>query len=176
MLRRLRHFGGDVRGVSAVEFALIAPALIAFYFGIAEFTQAVMADRRVINVGSSIGDLASQDKSITNAEMTDIFALGQTVMSPFSTTSLTMRVSQITANASNVKTIAWSDGSGMTARTVGSSYSPPAGLIAANESLIMAEVNYSYTSPVGYFIPTPKAFSKTFYLRPRLSTTISRVP
>ena len=33
LLTRLR---GDRRGVSAVEFALIAPVIIVFYFGLAE--------------------------------------------------------------------------------------------------------------------------------------------
>ena len=44
LLTRLR---GDRRGVSAVEFALIAPVIIVFYFGLAEFCQAFMAQKRM---------------------------------------------------------------------------------------------------------------------------------
>jgi Flp pilus assembly protein TadG len=46
MTRRLSRFWRDRRGVSAVEFALIAPVLMIFYFGMAELTEAMMAQRR----------------------------------------------------------------------------------------------------------------------------------
>jgi Flp pilus assembly protein TadG len=42
----LSGFWRDRRGVSAVEFALIAPVLVIFYCGLAELTQAMMAQRR----------------------------------------------------------------------------------------------------------------------------------
>ncbi|MDP2765777.1 MAG: pilus assembly protein, partial [Brevundimonas sp.] len=41
-----RRLSGDERGVSAVEFAMLAPVLIAFYFGMAEFCQGFMAQKR----------------------------------------------------------------------------------------------------------------------------------
>ena len=72
LARFIRGFRADRRGVSAVEFALIAPVLIVFYFGIAELTQAMMASRRASHVASSIGDLVAQEQSVTNAEMTKV--------------------------------------------------------------------------------------------------------
>ncbi|MDB5432556.1 MAG: pilus assembly protein TadE [Caulobacter sp.] len=180
MMRKLaqliRGFRGDARGVSAVEFALIAPVLIVFYFGIAELTQAMMADRRVGHVASSIGDLVAQDDTITDAEMTDIFKIGGIVMSPFSTTSLKMRVSEITSNAANVSKVTWSDASNNTALVVGTTVTPPAGIIAASQSVIMAEVSYTYDSPVDYVMPAPVTFTKVYYLRPRRTDSVTRTP
>lgn len=171
-VRRLRR---DRRGVSAVEFALIAPALIVFYFGIAELTQAMMADRRASHVASSIGDLIAQDDNVTNAEMTDVFNIGSIVLSPFPTTSLKMRVSQLTADASGNAKVAWSDGSGgYTARGTGTTVTVPSGIIAAGQSVIMAEVSYTYDSPVDYIVPVPVTFTKTYYLRPRRTDSVTR--
>ena len=169
-------FARDRRGVSAVEFALIAPVLIVFYFGIAELTQAMMADRRASHVASSIGDLVAQDDTITNAEIADIFNIGGIGMSPFPPGSLKMRVSQITSNSANASKIAWSDASNDTALSVGSSVTPPAGIISANQSVIMAEVTYTYDSPVDYVMPAPVTFTKVYYLRPRRTDSVTRTP
>ena len=52
----IRGFWRDPRGVSAVEFALIAPLLILMYCGMAELSLAMMAQRRLSNIASAIGD------------------------------------------------------------------------------------------------------------------------
>jgi Flp pilus assembly protein TadG len=173
----LRRFRKDQRGVSAVEFALIAPVLITFYFGFAETTQAMMAKRRAAHVASTIGDLVAQESSVTNAEMTDLFTIGATLLSPFPTTSLKMRITSVTANSSTgVIKVDWSDGSGLTANTVGATYSGiPSGLITNGQSLIISEVNYSYDSPIKKYVPNTLTWNDKYYLRPRQVNTVSRV-
>ena len=42
-------FWRDRRGAAAVEFAFIAPVLIIMYCGLAELSQAMMAQHRVID-------------------------------------------------------------------------------------------------------------------------------
>lgn len=172
LFRRLRR---DQRGVSAVEFALIAPALIAFYFGLAELTQAMMAERRASHAASSIGDLIAQSTQVTDANLTDIFSIGNTIMSPFPTTTLKMRVTSIVADSNKVPKVEWSKGSGLTANGAGNTMTVPTGLItAAGESVIKSEVQYSYDSPVDYFVPNAVTFTKTFYLRPRKSDKVTK--
>lgn len=169
------RFWRDQRGVSAVEFALIAPVLITFYFGMAETTQAMMAKRRASHIASTIGDLVAQDSVITNAEMTDLFTIGQTLLSPFPTTTLKMRVTSVTANSSGVVKVDWSDGQGLTALAKDSTYTGiPSGLIAANQSLIIAEVSYSYDSPIKKYVPNTLNWNDKYYLRPRQANTVMR--
>lgn len=168
---RLRR---DHRGVSAVEFALIAPALIAFYFGLAEFTQAMMAERRASHVAASMGDLVAQSTQISDSTLTDIFTIGSTIMSPFPTTSLKMRLSSVTANSSGTPKVDWSSGSGLTALTVNSTVTLPTGLVTAGQSVIMSEVTYEYQSPIEQFISSPITFTKKFYLRPRKSDQVTK--
>ena len=48
----LPRFERDRRGVSAIEFALIAPVLIFAYFGLAELSGALLADRRAAQIAS----------------------------------------------------------------------------------------------------------------------------
>jgi Flp pilus assembly protein TadG len=173
-----RRLARDKRGVSAVEFALIAPALIAFYFGLAELTQAMMAERRASHTASAIGDLVAQSTQINTATMTDIFTIGQTIISPFPTTSLKMRVTSVVADAKISPKVEWSSvsGSGITALKKDDPVTVPTGLLtAAGQSVVMSEVTYSYDSPVDYFVPRAVTFNKKFYLRPRKSDKVTKV-
>ena len=157
----------DRRGVSAVEFAMLAPVMVAFYFGLSEFCQGFMAQKRTGHVASVVADLISQDDVVTTAEINDIFSVGSTIMKPFAATTLAQRVSSVTVNSSGVARVDWSRGSGMSARSANSTVTLPEGLIANGESVIMSEVTYDYDSPVDYMMPGLTRFSQTHYLRPR---------
>ena len=76
----LSRLAGDRRGVSAVEFALIAPLMIAFYFGLAEFCQGYMSQKRLAHSASAIADLVAQTDVVTKDETDDILAIGATIM------------------------------------------------------------------------------------------------
>ena len=73
----------DRRGTAAVEFAFVAPVMILLYYGLAELTQGMIADRKASHVASAIGDLVAQDTQVNTAEMDDIFNVGKAVIAPF---------------------------------------------------------------------------------------------
>ena len=170
ILTRLR---GDRRGVSAVEFAMLAPVMIAMYFSLAELCQGFMAQKRMGHATSMVADLIAQRDVVTGAQIDDTFQVGALIMKPFSATSLKMRVSSVTRGADGVAKVDWSRGSGLTARTTGSTVTVPAGMIANGETVVMSEATYDYDSPVDYMMPSITQFSQTFYLRPRL---VSKIP
>ena len=78
----LRRFAGDRRGVSAVEFALLAPMMIALYLGCVEVSDGVSADRKVSLTASTVANLTSQVSSITNADMTNILNASSAIIAP----------------------------------------------------------------------------------------------
>jgi Flp pilus assembly protein TadG len=162
----IRRLTGDERGVSAIEFAMLAPVLIAFYMGMTEFCQGFMAQKRMGHVSAAVADLVAQEETITPATIDDIFDIGGLIMKPFSTATLHQRVSSVTSVA-GVPKVDWSRGDGMTARGVGSTMTLPADLISAGESVIVAEVTYDYDSAADYLMPGLTRFSHTYYLRPR---------
>lgn len=174
----LRRFRRDRRGVSALEFALVSPMLILAYFGLAELSGALMAQRRVAHAASAIGDLVAQDSSITNSEMTDILSVAQTILIPYPTTTLKLRVSSITANSSAIPKVIWSSAQGMSALGVGDTVTGlPSGVVtAAGDNVIMAEATYNYASPAAAVLPNGLVFSEKFYLRARKVNEVARVP
>ncbi len=163
LLSRLRR---DERGVSAVEFAMLAPVLIAFYFGMAEFCQGYMAQKRMGHVSAMVADLVAQEESVATAGLTDIFSIGGLLMKPFPGAALKQRVSSVTRTGGVAK-VDWSRGQGMSARTVGETVTLPADLITDGQSIVMSEATYDYDSPVDYLMPSITRFSHAYYLRPR---------
>lgn len=173
-LRWLQRFHDDRKGVSAVEFAMIAPLMILIYFGMAELSQGFMAQKRVEHVASAIADLVAQDEEVNDAELTDIFAVATFGMKPFSTAPLKQRISSVTRNASGVAKVDWSSNQGWTSRANNSTVTLPTNLIANGESVVMAEVEYLYESPVDYVMPESITFRKTYYLRPRMANKVEK--
>lgn len=168
MMRRglFSRLGNDDRGVSAVEFAMLAPVLIAFYFGMAEFCQGFMAQKRMGHVSAMVADLVAQEETVATATLDDVFEIGGLIMKPFPTAALKQRVSSVTRTAGVAK-VDWSRGDGMDPRAVDSTITLPADLIADGESVIVSEATYDYDSPVDYFMPAITRFSHIYYLRPR---------
>jgi Flp pilus assembly protein TadG len=160
------RLGRDERGVSAVEFAMLAPVLIGFYFGMAEFCQGFMAQKRMGHVSAMVADLVAQEETVTTTNLDDIFDIGGLIMKPFPMTQLNLRVSSVTRTA-GVDRVDWSRGDGMAARAVNSTITLPDDLIIDGQSIVVSEATYDYDSPVDYFMPGITRFSQTYYLRPR---------
>lgn len=165
----LRRFAGDERGVSAIEFAFIAPILIVFYFGMAETCQLLIAKRRVSHSGAAVADLVSQSQTPTVDKLTldELTGAARTIMAPFPTPPLKIQLTSVTARnptAGGAPLVDWSHPAG--GRVKDSAFTPSTPL-ATGESVIVAEVTYDYTSSIGYFIPGVKRMTHKAELRPR---------
>jgi Flp pilus assembly protein TadG len=181
----IANFAHDRCGVSAVEFALLLPLMITLYLGSFEISQGVAIDRKVTLVSRTVGDLASQASSITNAEMTNLLNAAASVIAPYGTkdatdsykiTELRVTVSEVTIDAAGVAKIAWSDTKNGTARIVGTTVTLPPALNVASTYLIWGEASYDYRPAVGYTITGTLTLSDQIYMRPRLSADVKRVP
>jgi Flp pilus assembly protein TadG len=172
----LKAFFKDKRGVSAIEFALVAPLLIMAYLGLAEITLGMMASRRTAHLAATLGDLAAQSDSLSNANITDLWAIGSNMLSPFTAgTSLKMRLTCVTMGTDSKAYVQWSDAQYFTPYNKLDVISGiTTSQISAGESLIMTEVEYDYSSPLGNFLPGQSAFKDTFYHHPRNGTAVAR--
>jgi Flp pilus assembly protein TadG len=175
ILGRLRS---DKRGAAAIEFALIAPVAILLYAGFAELTMAMMAERRAAHAASVVADLVAQEPTVSTADVNDIFNIGNAIMTPFATATLKLRVTSVVADVNGVPKVVWSKGhGGLGALTAGNTVAgfPPT-LLVAGDSVIQADVQYAYTSPLQMTLPSALNFSSSFYLRPRRSPSVALTP
>jgi len=172
-LNPFRPLVGDRRGGAGVEFALIAPIMVLLYCGLAEVTLAMMAERRAAHAVSVVADLVAQSTSMNPTQMTDIFTVADAILKPFPAAPMKIRVTSVKADNQGTPRVIWSKGHSYGARSDGAAVSEvPAGLLAVNESVVMAEVTYQYDSPLKYALPDALSFSQTFYLKPRKSPEV----
>lgn len=170
-LRRLaRRFGSNRRGVAAVEFAMIMPAMLAIYFGIVETGQAIMIDRKVTQLTRSLVDLTAQASTISNTEMSNIFDAAQTVMMPFTSVSPKMSVHHIVIDSAGVAKVCWSEQRNSTKLARGTTVTIPADVRLPNTSIMMAQTSYDFTPVVGWIIKGGAITigGSPIYMRPRL--------
>ena len=171
----LRNFRRDEKGVSALEFALIAPLLALFYVGCVELSTTLIADRKVTTAASSMGDLVARESSIDNCQIDDVFEAVRLAFQPYSDTQARLRVSSIVPDAGDPNTtlVDWSySNANWTDRAAGSSVTLPAGIMATDGSIIMAEVEYTYSPPFNQIFQTDPVLDDIFYMRPRASDEV----
>ena len=175
ILRPIRRFARDPRGVAAIEFAMLLPLMVTLYLGTVEVTQGVSIDRKVTLTTRTVADLVTQSASVNNAAMINILDSAAKILSPYPTGDLKVTVSAVTIAADKKATIAWSDTRNGTAHTPGQQVTLPSDALAVpNTTLIWSEVSYLYRPTIGYVITGSVNLSDQIYMRPRLSDSITR--
>lgn len=162
-------------GVTAVEFAIIAPLMVLIFFGCIELSFLMRADRRVTATAASLGDLTSRLAAVTDDDMHELYNAATVMMQPYPAAETRMRITSIEDNGDGKKRVKWSDGHEMTPRPVNSIVNVPDGIVPSPGSVILTEVEYDYTSSIGFMIDTSKTMGDTFYLRPRRVSNIQRI-
>ncbi|MEX1249574.1 MAG: TadE/TadG family type IV pilus assembly protein [Hyphomonas sp.] len=163
------------KGISAVEFALIAPLMVLIYFGCIELSLLMRVDRRVTTTASSLGDLTARLVTVSDADMNELFDAAAVTMQPYSVLNASIRITSVVDNGDGQTRVSWSDGYQMSAYAEDAVITVPEGLVTSPGSVIIAEVEFEYESPVGFVLDTSRTLTDTFYLRPRRVTQIGRV-
>lgn len=173
--RPFRRLAGDRSGVSAVEFALLLPLMLSLYFGAVEVGDALTIDRKVTHVTSSLADLVTQSRTISNNDMKNILDAAASVITPYESGLLRIKVSGVAIDNDGKATVVWSDARNDTPLAKNSVVSLPTAVKQPNTFLVTAEVHYTYTPTIGYMLTGSFDMKDQFYLRPRLSDTVNRV-
>lgn len=169
--RRIRD---DEDGISAVEFALIAPMMAILYFGVIELSFMLQTDRRVTSAASTMGDLVARTTIMTNDDVQEVFQASRMIFEPTSISDARLRITSLVDNNGTVE-VEWSDANNnWSARAPGSSVTVPGNLIPTGGSVIFAEVELDYSSTFGFVIKNERTLSDEFYLRPRRVDKILR--
>jgi Flp pilus assembly protein TadG len=157
----------DTRGVSAVEFALIAPLMVSLYLGCVEISDGVSAQRKVTLIASTVANLTAQSTTLVTTDVSNILDASTAIIYPYSSSTLRMTVSCIAIDANKNATVKWSvtrNGSALSG-----SVTIPSALQVANSQLVYAQVSYGYRPAVGYTITGTLTLSETMYMMPRIT-------
>ena len=166
-MKLLRRFRDGRDGMAAVEFALILPVMLALVFGSIEVTNAVICRADVSNAASAGSDLIAQETAVGTTDMNNAFSAIDALIFPYALSNLRVVITSVIDDGHGGGKVDWSQANSGQARAKGTPVTVPTGLISTGGSVIMAEVTYSYTTPVQWLIHTPIAMTDTFYSHPR---------
>jgi Flp pilus assembly protein TadG len=116
--------------------------------------------------------MASQSASITAAAMTNILDASSAVVSPYSSSKLKVKISQVYVDANGNATVDWSKGLNTAERAKGTAVTLPSALAVPDTYVIWAEAEYAYEPTFGYAITGTLNLTDQLYMRPRLSTSV----
>ncbi|MBB2698704.1 UNVERIFIED_ORG: Flp pilus assembly protein TadG [Rhizobium esperanzae] len=135
------------KGAGAIEFAILFPVLVMLYIGAFEITIGLSVSKRATRAAGSIADLITQQQSITKSTLTEMRSVATAIFVPYNSTSLTLKITGITVDASANPKVLWSwaqDGSAPYAKDTAVS-NIPADMKTANSFLVRTELSIPYT-------------------------------
>ena len=191
-----RRFIASRGGVAAVEFALIMPVLLILFLSSYDVGNAIIVYMKVraatyelAAITNQYGTTVSNAGQISTTIMSTITAAGSSVLSPYSSTPLTIVLTQLKATSNTQATVSWSYALNGTAYTTGTTFSLPTNMAnntcgSGNYSgtsppsgsggcyLILSQVSYTYTPMFGAFMTGTLTLSDSLYVAPRSTQCI----
>ncbi len=169
----LKKLWNNKDGVAAIEFAFVAPVMIALYIGLAEVSLLISADRNVSHAASVTGDLATQEENLSRSDVEDIFNASLAVMGTNLTDSQRVSIDIISFEVDSSNTIV-EVGYAKLGTGLGAKFDPSgtsATLLNQTSGLVVTRIKYEYHSPSRTYVQTP-SLTETFMLKPRKSKSI----
>ena len=177
---RLARLARDRRGVSAIEFSLIFPIMIALVAGTVDFGQVLMADRKMNEVVATATNILAQNSSWTTTNADNVVAGAASIIEPFSTSDLTIVVAVVNMTSKGAATVSWSRGYHTPALASGvpSPVAIPTAIYENGVQMVVAKATFSLSTPFAGLLKPVTGVSTYSYTRksidrPRISDTIS---
>jgi Flp pilus assembly protein TadG len=169
-----RELRRDKRGVAAVEFALIVPIVIVVYALGFELAQASTVYRKLTDTTVQLANVTSQYTAVADTDVNNIFGASSQIMVPYSTTPLTIVLSEVVTDASSNATVCWSKSypSTVTPLVTGSAITMPAGMASPHSHYILVQTTYAYTPTIGGAFMSGLPMANQVFMIPRASTQI----
>src|SRR5690606_17037275 len=94
-LSLFRRWRDESSGMAAVEFALLAPLMIAIFLLTLEFTQAIDTNRKLGNMTLQIAEITTREPDVTPSMLQSIVKIGEATMQPYSRSTPAVRITAI---------------------------------------------------------------------------------
>jgi len=187
-----RRFRDDSRAVAAVEFALVVTVLLLILLGICDVVPSWLVSTNVNTAASTAGDVAAQFSEMQTSDMVNVYSAAADVMSPFSATNQSLRITHVFSDGNGNAKVYWSCGKGslpaytaLSPVTTTPTGSPVGSFVWVNNTVsgsftengtntgfIFTEVSYSYTPPAQFVLRSAITMSAVGYYLPRASSYV----
>jgi Flp pilus assembly protein TadG len=178
LLSRLHR---DRRGVAMLELALALPLLLVLFIGGYDVVRLLVLNQKLDRLARAMADLATQGRSISTADLQQIYEVTDSVMWPFNfASSGRIVISGLKANGSNVKVTWQATGAGSFSAASrigtqgGTAHLPSGFTLSGSETSVAAEAFFDFR-PVFSSVPfigvivSPSLLYRTAFFPPRLA-------
>jgi Flp pilus assembly protein TadG len=167
------RFLSNKRGIAAVEFALIAPALIFLVMGVLEMSMRFRAGDEATRYVHQVADLIARENTLVQAELEDIYGAAPNMMMPLDTTdNLDLDISSIAfVGVDKTPTMYWRRVAGT---PVNFNLSETEGMGQEDETVVRVGVRYRYESVLSnLFGGSVMYIEREAFTRPRMERVIT---
>ncbi len=173
-------FARDCRAMAATEFALLLPLLLVLFFGVVEGSDALTKSRRVTLAANTLADLAAQETELLESAADSLFVGVEEIIDVDGATMDIRLVSVIFDDTDGDGTpdnpvVHWSyDNGGGEPYAAGAVYNnlPNPALLDVDTSVVVAEINYPYTSSLTHYFISSVTFDRIATRWPRRSLRV----
>jgi hypothetical protein len=173
MLQRARKYADDVRGVAAIEMAIIFPVMVILYIGLVDVTNLLMVNRRVTLTTSTLADLVTQaDSTITTADIDGVFESARAIFEPMSVDGISLNLWAFRMQDGS-PTLQWQYTNGVTCGSAPEGGDDMESLMEDGNDIIVGRVCYNQEAIIGsLFSVDTIELEDELMMRPRQSTTL----
>jgi Flp pilus assembly protein TadG len=179
--KRFRALFSDRSGASAIEFAFLAPILLAIYLSSFEITTGYTVARKVLKAAGTVADVVTRQSTVNKAFLNDMIDTAEATIAPNGTTGMTMKITGVTIDSAGNAKVLWSwDEEGNAPYTKGAAVTVPSDMRTPSSFLVHAEISQPHKMML--FLGSPTGFANSvrtititrdFFYRQRMSEDIA---
>jgi Flp pilus assembly protein TadG len=178
------RFIASTRGVAAIEFAIVAPVLLLMLIETFDIGNGIAVYMKVRTATFALASITNQYSTGPNAiqttDMTAVTGSASAILAPYSSTPVTIKISQIRMSSATRAKVSWSYALNGQAYATGKNWQTllPTQFTASNACnsypcyLIYAEVSYAYAPVLFSSIMSSLNLSDSLYVMPRSSACV----
>ena len=177
---RARRFTRERSGASAIEFAFLAPILIAIYISSFEITTGYSVSQKTLKAAGSIADIVTRQDTVNKAFLSEMIDAAESTIAPSPALALKLKITGVTVDATGNAKVLWSwNESGGKPYTKGSTVNVPTDMKKPNSFLVRSELSIEHTMLL--FFGAPGGFEhssrnitirREFFYRQRLGADV----
>lgn len=187
VMMSLRQRVGQVRGLlrdrsgaSAIEFAFLAPILIAIYISSFEITTGYSVSQKTVKAAGAISDMVSRQETVNKAFLSEMIDAAEATIAPSFAPDLKLKITGVTVDSAGNAKVLWSwNESGGKPYATGSAVDVPNDMKKANSFLVRSELSIKHTMLLFFGSPEGLEHSsrtitinREFFYRQRLGNDV----
>lgn len=177
---RLRAIGRERSGASAIEFAFLAPILIAIYISSFEITTGYSTSQKTLKAAGTIADIVTRQDRVNKSFLSEMIDAAEATIAPNTAPGLKLKVTGVTIDSAGNAKVLWSwNESGGAPYAKGAPVTVPADMKKPGSFLVHSELSIQHTMLL--FFGAPNALegssrnitiNREFFYRQRLGTDV----